>query len=239
MDRGRGEAALALARLFQCAPCPYLASGSAVASDRWDDVTNPFCDAVKLHRAALARSSSTVEALKCCSRSCFNGTGAYIKGALRNLHCCQMEGNKAPVVLFLLVENAATTCLSVDIEPCLPFCLGRGGVGGGSCMLPRLKLFLLPAIRTHVLPLLHIGKSAVLIACKCAFSWLWLNELRKRSARPLLVVAPLETSNGSRRPVAGYIQHNLMSQTNYPSLQEVTSPMFELTCCVVVKSSCT
>lgn len=155
MDRGRGEAALALARLFQCAPCPYLASGSAVASDRWDDVTNPFCDAVKLHRAALARSSSTVEALKCCSRSCFNGTGACIKGALRNLHYCQMEGNKAPVVLFLLVESAATTCLSVDIEPCLPFCLGREGagalvhVGASEALPPPIHQDSCPASATH------------------------------------------------------------------------------------------
>lgn len=59
-------------------------------ANRWDDVTNPFCDAVKLHQAGLPWSSSMAENLKCFSCSCFNGAGTCIKGAMHDFHHCQI-----------------------------------------------------------------------------------------------------------------------------------------------------
>lgn len=59
-------------------------------ANRWDDVTNPFCDAVKLHQAGLPWSSSMAENLKCFSCSCFNGVGTCIKGAMHDFHHCQV-----------------------------------------------------------------------------------------------------------------------------------------------------
>lgn len=60
------------------------------SANRWDDVTNPSYDVIKLHQAGLPWSSSMAENLKCFSCSCCNGAGTCIKGAMHDFHHCQI-----------------------------------------------------------------------------------------------------------------------------------------------------